>query len=79
MPQWGHAIVAVGYNDRKRIKNTKCNKTTTGALLIRNSWGTEWGDEGYGWMPYEYVENKLALDFWSLLSMDWVDTKQFGI
>jgi C1A family cysteine protease len=77
--EWGHAIVAVGYNDRKRIKNTKCNKTTTGALLIRNSWGTEWGDEGYGWMPYEYVENKLALDFWSLLSMDWVDTKQFGI
>jgi C1A family cysteine protease len=77
--EWGHAIVAVGYDDRKKITNTQCSKATTGALLIRNSWGTGWGDQGYGWLPYEYVLNNLALDFWSLLSMDWVDTGQFGI
>ena len=77
--QWGHAIVTVGYDDGKKIKNKKCDKETTGALLIRNSWGTSWGDNGYGWLPYDYVLNKLALDFWSLLSMEWVDTKQFGI
>jgi C1A family cysteine protease len=77
--QWGHAIVAVGYDDGKKIKNTKCNKETTGAFLIRNSWGTGWGDAGYGWLPYDYVLNRLALDFWSLLSMEWVDSKQFGI
>lgn len=77
--EWGHAIVAIGYDDKKKIKNTVCNKTTTGALLIRNSWGTGWGDTGYGWLPYDYVANKLAMDFWSLLSMEWVDTKQFGL
>jgi len=76
--EWGHAIVAVGYDDAQKIKNTTCNKTTKGALLIRNSWGTGWGNEGYGWLPYDYVLNKLAIDFWSLLHMDWIDTKQFG-
>ena len=76
---WGHAVVAVGYDDGKVIKNTECNKKTTGALLIRNSWGTGWGDKGYGWLPYEYVLNRLALDFWSLLSMKWVETGKFGL
>jgi C1A family cysteine protease len=76
---WGHAIVAVGYDDEKKIKNTKCNKETKGALLIRNSWGTGWGDVGYGWLPYQYVLTGLALDFWSLLDMKWVETGQFGL
>ena len=76
--EWGHAIVAVGYDDAKVVTNTVCNVRTTGAFLIRNSWGSGWGRGGYGWLPYEYVLRGHALDFWSLLRMEWVDTAQFG-
>lgn len=73
----GHAVVAVGYDDTLKITNTISNKTTTGALLIRNSWGMSWGASGYGWLPYDYVLNKIAIDFWSILSNSWVDTSNF--
>jgi C1A family cysteine protease len=76
---WGHAICAVGYDDGLKITNTKCNVTTTGALLIRNSWGTGWGDKGYGWLPYDYVLKGHALDFWSILKLDWIETGQFEL
>ena len=75
----GHAIDAVGYDDNLKIKNTNASGIeTTGALLIRNSWGTGWGSAGYGWLPYKYVLDGLATDWWSLIKSEWVDTGQFG-
>lgn len=61
----GHAVIAVGYDDAE------------GSLLIRNSWGANWGDAGYGWLPYAYVETELAEDFWSLIKLEYVDTDLF--
>jgi C1A family cysteine protease len=75
----GHAIVAVGFNDGIKIKNDNCEVETTGALLIRHSGGTGWGDKGYGWFPYEYVLRGLAIDWWVLLRNEWIDTKKFGL
>lgn len=74
----GHAVVAVGYDDAVKIKNTNPGGVETkGALLIRNSWGAGWGIGGYGWLPYEYVLEGLAVDWWSLLKNEWVDTGAF--
>jgi C1A family cysteine protease len=75
----GHAIVAVGYDDKRTIKNKNAKKATKGAFLIRNSWGTGWGDGGYGWLPYAYVEEGLAVDWWSLIRSDWENLKVFGL
>ncbi len=75
----GHAVVAVGYDDKREIRNKYADTPTVGALLIRNSWGKDWGEAGYGWLPYEYVKKGLAEDFWSVLKKEWVDTGQFRI
>jgi C1A family cysteine protease len=77
----GHAVVAVGYDDTRKIKNANAGAVeTTGALLIRNSWGTAWGGMGgYLWLPYEYVLRGLAVDWWSIIKNEWVNTHMFGI
>jgi C1A family cysteine protease len=86
----GHAVVAVGYDDQKKIQNPRVGgQETKGAFLIRNSWGTNWGcippnapvgmTRGYGWLPYEYLEQGLASDWWSLTKAEWIDTGNFGL
>jgi C1A family cysteine protease len=73
----GHANLIVGYDDNITITNTSNGSTTTGALITRNSWGTTWGDHGYGYLPYDYVARRLAVDFWSLVKEGWTDTDPF--
>jgi len=51
----GHAVLAVGYDHEART------------FLVRNSWGTGWGQDGYFTMPYEYLTTRgLASDFWTM-------------
>lgn len=49
----GHAIVVVGY--------------TTSDWICRNSWGVDWGDKGYFYLPQKYLTDpSLSSDFWVL-------------
>ncbi len=51
----GHAVLAVGYDDK------------TQRFIVRNSWGAQWGAEGYFTMPYSYLtDSNLADDFWTI-------------
>jgi C1A family cysteine protease len=51
----GHAALAVGYNDE------------TQQFIVRNSWGSQWGQNGYCMMPYSYLSNdNLVSDFWTI-------------
>ena len=45
----GHAMVIIGYDDTKK------------ALRIANSWGTNWGDNGYGWIDYDYFVKLISV------------------
>ena len=49
----GHAVMAAGYNQSQK------------RFLVRNSWGSQWGKDGYFTMPYEYLET-LSADFWTI-------------
>ncbi len=51
----GHAVVAVGYDDANQW------------FIVRNSWGTTWGMNGYFTIPYAYLLNSnLSNDFWTV-------------
>lgn len=54
----GHAVLAVGYSD------------STQRFTIRNSWGPGKGDQGYYYMPYQYLTTtSLSDDFWTVRSV----------
>ena len=74
----GHAVMTVGYDDSLVIQNGTVAKSTKGALIIRNSWGSGWGDGGYGYLPYEYLLQGLAKDFWSVIQADFFNTNNFN-
>jgi C1A family cysteine protease len=51
----GHAVLVIGYDDSQQ------------RFLVRNSWGTSWGKDGYFTIPYAYLTNpQLASDIWTV-------------
>ena len=55
----GHAVLVVGYDD------------VNGWFITRNSWGVDWGMNGYFTLPYAYLLNpNLADDFWTIHLVD---------
>jgi len=58
-PIGGHAVLVVGYSDRRS------------AFFVRNSWGRQWGLNGYFWLPYRFaLDPDFAWDFWTLRAIE---------
>ncbi len=69
----GHAVVAVGYD-----LNHEVDGEVVPSLVIRNSWGLDWGVEGYGYLPLAYIEHGLARDFWTVYDWEWIRDGDFS-
>jgi len=55
----GHCVLLVGYNN------------STQRFIARNSWGANWGADGYFYMPYEVIQNtSMSSDFWAIKSVN---------
>jgi len=66
LPTGGHAVLFVGYDDVR------------GVVKFKNSWGPEWGDNGYGYLPYAYFSNGWVGDMWTVFVQEH-DNKAIGI
>lgn len=55
----GHAVLLVGYNLSRQV------------YIVRNSWGRNWGDQGYFYMPFNVLQdNTMSGDFWTIKSIN---------
>ncbi len=54
----GHAVFAAGYVDNAAWAGG-------GYLIVKNSWGDAWGDNGYFYMPYDFVTPDRVLEAWT--------------
>jgi C1A family cysteine protease len=52
-----HAVLVVGYYNMTK---------NDGYLIVRNSWGEKWGDRGYFYMPYTYLNSGYTFGYWTL-------------
>lgn len=68
VPTGGHSVLLLGYDDEKS------------EFIFQNSWGIEWGDKGFGYLPYE-VFHETCIESWAQFlggKANWTQPK-FGV
>lgn len=62
----GHAMLCVGYSDADKV------------FIVRNSWGPDWGDKGYCYIPYRYLisEKHNGGDSWIIRRLEMLEVDE---
>lgn len=71
--QTNHAVVIVGWDDNYSKSNFKTTPLGNGAFIIKNSWGDEWGENGYFYISY--YDTKIGSD--NAVFINAVDTNYY--
>jgi hypothetical protein len=58
----GHALLAVGYQDHPEVEGG-------GYIIVKNSWGETWGNQGYAYLTYEWLKHSI-LDAQAIVSIE---------
>ncbi len=74
-----HSIEIIGWDDNYSKLNfsSNCIPQNDGAFLFKNSWGTGWGEDGYGWISYEDVSLNCYNDAYIIDSVDKVSKNEY--
>ncbi|WP_078909879.1 C1 family peptidase [Streptomyces sp. NRRL S-87] len=65
-----HVVLLTGYDDQADTAPYD-RGAGPGAFQVRNSWGTSWGNRGYGLLPYAFFEQQLTGESWVVVERDW--------
>lgn len=52
--QGSHIVAVAGYDNARQV------------FIVKNSWGPNWGDHGYFFLPYQFIKLGIARDAWTI-------------
>lgn len=82
-----HAIPLVGWDDERVVEfidGDNVKHQCKGVIYFQNSWGEEWGEKGFGMIPYDYfdlqairkgIDVKLVEECWTTFHLESPDGK----
>jgi len=84
-----HGVLVVGWNDNLVVTGKLYKPANKGAWIVKNSWGTSFGDKGYFYVSYEdskflsscsyYPERVEKSEIDTMIMYDWLGaTQSFG-